>query len=130
MEKYSLKRNRINAFIYIEDEFYSDNLHTECVTAYLKKKKLITRDSDLYKMLSDDTQKQQARQWLNEIEYNCLFGEIALLDGEITMIIYDKLTDEGAVIMKKKAFEKYGITKIYSALYTGDKHNKFNYISL
>lgn len=128
MENYSVSKNRVTAFIFIEDEFYSDNLHTECVTNYLKKKKLIKTDKELYSMLKNSKKEHIARQWLKEIEYHCIFGEVAVINNKLSLIVFENLTDEGISILKEEGIKKFGIEEMYMALYTGNKNAKFNFI--
>ena len=128
MESYSLKKNRITAFIFIEDEFYSEDLHTECVTKYLINKKLIRTDKELYSMLKNSKKEHIARQWLKEIEYHCIFGEVSVIDNELSLVVFENLTDEGIKILKDKGMKKFGTENMYMALYTGNKDSKFNFI--
>lgn len=128
MENYSVERNRVTAFIFIEDEFYSDNLHTECVTKYLKKKKLIKNDKELYSMLKNKTKEHIARQWLKEIEYHCIFGEISVIENELSLIVFENLTEDGIKLLKEKGIERFGVKEMYLALYTGNKNSKFNFV--
>lgn len=128
MEKYSLKNNRISAFIFIENKFYCHKLHTECVTEYLKHKNLIKTDNELYKLLKNKKTEQMAREWIQLIEENCIFGETAIMDGSLVVIIYENLTQKGIEIIKSKSKERFGTDKVYIAMYTGNKNAKFNYI--
>lgn len=130
MENYSVKKNRVTAFIFIEDEFYSDELHTECVTNYLKTKKLIKSDNELYSMLSNSKKEHIARRWIKEIEYHCVFGEVSIIDNKLSLVVFEHLTEEGILILKEKGIKKFGIEDMYMALYTGNKNSKFDFIKV
>lgn len=122
---YSVDNNRIIAFIYIEGEFFTHKFHTECVTGYLKEKKLIEKDEELYLMLNSKKEEHIARQWIEQIETNCIFGELANYNNEIVLIVFDDLTELGKERIKEKGFMKFGIKKVLYAEYVGKKNKKF-----
>lgn len=128
MKKYSFKEDRIVAFIYIEGEFFTHKFHTECITNYLKSKKMINKDEELYLMLNNNS--SIARKWIDKIEDNCIFGEMSNYNNEIVVIIFDELTELGKSVLKKKCLERFGITKVLQAKYIGEKYNKFTFTEL
>ena len=130
MEKYSVEKNRIIAFIFIENEFFADDLHTECVTKYLKNKKLIKTDNELYAMLKNSKKEHIARKWLKEIEYHCIFGEVAIINDKLSLVVFENLTDEGITLLKKRGMEDFNTEEMYLALYTGNTKSKFNFIKV
>lgn len=130
MENYSVDKNRVIAFIYIEGEFYSHKYHTECITQYLIKKELIKKHEDLYKMLSDKMKEPLARSWINTIEKNCIYGELSEYNGDMCMIIFDELTEYGIKRLEEKGYKEFGVKKIYYAKYLGQSKKKFKFIRL
>ena len=127
---YSLKNNRIIAFIYIEGDFYSHEFHTECVTKYLIKKGMISEDEELYKMLSNKKNKHIAQKWIKQIEENCIFGELANYNNERSLIVFDSLTDYGKEKIKEKGSKVFGVKKFYYAKYIGASNMRFSFIEL
>lgn len=130
MNNYSVDNNRIIAFIYIEGEFFTQKFHTECVTGYLKEKKLINKDEELYLMLKDKKEEHIARKWIEQIENNCIFGELANYNNENVLIVFDELTELGKRNIKEKGFAKFGTKKILYAQYVGDNNQKFIFIEI
>lgn len=130
MTNYSLDNNRITAFIFIEEQFYSHKYHTECVTEFLKKKGLIEKEEDLYNMLKDKHKEKTARKWIEEIEDNCIFGEIANIDNLLSVVVFDKLTDYGVELIKEQGLKDFGIDRVIYARYTGNSAYKFQFIEL
>lgn len=130
MTNYSLDNNRITAFIFIEEKFYSHKYHTECVTEFLKEKKLIKKEEDLYKMLKDKNKEHIARKWIEEIEDNCIFGEVANINNLLSIVVFDTLTEYGIEIIKEQALKDFGIDRLIYARYTGNNVCKFQFIEL
>lgn len=130
MNEYSLENNRIIAFIYIEGNFYTHKFHTECVTQYLIKKGVIDKDEDLYKLLKNKKTEKIARKWIEDIEKNCIFGEVSNYKNEISLIVFDKLTDYGLSKIKEQGLKQFGAKKMYYAKYIGEKNNKFVFIEI
>lgn len=130
MANYSLEQNRVSAFIFIEEKFFSHKYHTECVTEFLKSKKLINTDEELYKMLKNNQKEHIARKWIEQIENNCIFGEIATIKGETSIVVFDKLTSYGLEAIKKEGLKQFGVNKIVFARYIGLPNNKFEFIEI
>ena len=127
---YELEKNRINAFIFIENKFYSNKFHTECVTDFLIDKGLIKTDKEFYSMLECDKTKEKALKWKSIIEEHCVFGETALINGELVVVIFDKLTEYGLTTIRAKADEVFGIKKILLAKYILGSSSKFEFIEI
>lgn len=127
---YSLKENRVTAFIFIEGNFYSHKYHTECVTEFLKKKGLINNEEELYSMLKTKSKEHIARKWIEQIEDNCIFGEVANINNSLAVVVFDRLTDYGLELIKEQAIKKFGIDRVVYARYTGTNVCKFQFIEL
>lgn len=130
MQNYSLDKNRVTAFIFIEGSFYSHKYHTECVTEFLKKKGLIKKEEELYSMLKTKKKEHIARRWIEQIEDNCIFGEIANINNSLAVVVFDRLTDYGLELIKEQAINDFGIDRIVYARYTGNSICKFQFIEL
>lgn len=130
MKKYSVENNRITAFIFIEEKFYSHKYHTECITLFLKEKGLIHKEQDLYNMLKDTNDNLIAKEWIKQIENNCIFGEIAHINNSLSVIVFEELTDYGLTLIKQKAFETFGINKVTYARFINLPNQKFQFIDL
>lgn len=130
MKNYSLKENRVTAFIFIEGRFYSHKYHTECVTEFLKEKGVIKKEEELYSMLNKKDKELIARKWIQQIEDNCIFGELSNINNSLAVVVFDNLTDHGIKIMKEQAINKFGINRIVYARYIGNTNCKFQFIEL
>ena len=129
MEGYSLD-NRLNAFIFIENEFIQNDTHTDCVICFLINKKLILNEKRFFKMLKHKHKKIILNNWLKQIEDNSVFGEIAIFDNKISLIVFDDLSRFGLEALKLKAFEKFGDIPILYAKYDKNSSQNFNIIFL
>ena len=127
---YSVDKNRVTAFIFIEGEFYSHEYHTECVTEFLKKKGVIKTEKELYQMLKNKKKEHIARRWMEQIEENCVFGEVAHIDNKLAIVVFDNLTDYGLEKMKTQALITFGIDNLIFARFTGNPNNRFQFITL
>lgn len=127
---YSVDKNRVTAFIFIEGEFYSHEYHTECVTEFLKKKGVIKTEKELYQMLKNKKKEHIARRWMEQIEENCVFGEVAHIDNKLAIVVFDNLTEYGLEKMKTQALITFGIDNLIFARFTGNPNNRFQFITL
>ena len=127
---YSVDKNRVTAFIFIEGEFYSHEYHTECVTEFLKKKGVIKTEKELYQMLKNKKKEHIARRWMEQIEENCVFGEVAHIDNKLAIVVFDNLTEYGLEKMKTQALITFGIDNLIFARFTGKPNNRFQFITL
>ena len=105
---YSVDKNRVTAFIFIEGEFYSHEYHTECVTEFLKKKGVIKTEKELYQMLKNKKKEHIARRWMEQIEENCVFGEVAHIDNKLAIVVFENITEIGLEKNKTKAIKNFG----------------------
>ena len=127
---YSVDKNRVTAFIFIEGEFYSHEYHTECVTEFLKKKGVIKTEKELYQILKNKKKEHIARRWMEQIEENCVFGEVAHIDNKLAIVVFDNLTEYGLEKMKTQALITFGIDNLIFARFTGNPNNRFQFITL
>ncbi|WP_368263010.1 hypothetical protein [Clostridium disporicum] len=127
---YSVDKNRVTAFIFIEGEFYSHEYHTECVTEFLKKKGVIKTEKELYQMLKNKKKEHIARRWMEQIEENCVFGEVAHIDNKLAIVVFDNLTEYGLEKMKTQALITFGIDNLIFARFTGNPNDRFQFITL
>lgn len=106
-------KNRITAFIFLEDTFIQAKSHTECVINILIKEEIVKDESEFYKNMKDNLFKKYIEHLTAEIEGQSVFGELNVYNGRLSVIVFDKLNRFGLECIKKKSKELWGELPIY-----------------
>lgn len=109
---YKLK-NRISAFIFLENRFVQAETHTLCVIDILKSEKIVKDERDFNKQMRDKFTKTYIEHLTSEIENQSIFGEIAIHNGRVSLIVFDRLNRYGLDSIKAKSKEVFGDVPIY-----------------
>lgn len=122
--------NRINAFIYIENELYIGETHTECILKILLKKGVVKNEKQFYRMLKRQQQNHKLQSWSNYIQSNSIFGEFSYMNRKEHAIVFDELTDYGIERLAVKLREYHKKVDIIYAKYNHMAQSHYELIPL
>ena len=106
-------KDRISAFIFLEDTFVQAESHTGCVINILIKENIVKSESEFYQNMKDNIFKKYIEHITAEIEGQSVFGELNIYNGKLSVIVFDKLNSYGIKIIKEKSKELWGNIPIY-----------------
>ena len=84
-------KDRISAFIFLEDTFVQAESHTGCVINILIKENIVKSESEFYQNMKDNIFKKYIEHITAEIEGQSVFGELNIYNGKLSVIVFDKL---------------------------------------
>lgn len=106
-------KDRITAFIFLEDTFIQAKSHTDCVINILINEDIVKDENEFYKNMKDSVFKKYIEHITAEIEGQSVFGELNIYNGKLSVIVFDKLNSYGIKIIKEKSKELWGNIPIY-----------------
>ena len=106
-------KDRITAFIFLEDTFIQAKSHTDCVINILINEEIVKDENEFYKNMKDNMFKKYIEHLTAEIEGQSVFGELNIHNGKLSLIVFDKLNRFGLEIIRKKSRELWGDIPIY-----------------
>lgn len=123
---------RLSAFIFIDNHLFLANTHTECIINFLIEKKLVKSEKQFFKMLNNPKDKYQnkIKQWSNAIEKYSIFGELSFYEKQLSLFVFDNISEYGLNCLKPIVYSKYGNIPIYYAKYDINVENHFDLIKL
>ena len=106
-------KDRISAFIFMEDTFIQARSHTDCVINILISEDIVKDEREFYKNMKDNVFKKYIEHLTAEIEGQSVFGELNICNGRLSIIVFDKLNRFGFESIKRKSKELWGDLPIY-----------------
>ncbi len=120
---YSLK-NRISAFVFLEDTFVQAPSHSQCVMNILIGERIIRSEDEYYHLMKQPNTQKQLQQIIKEIENRSVFGELTLYKGRLAIIVFDELSSYGIYTIKNATKGVMGDLPIYYLNLNEDSKNK------
>lgn len=123
---------RLSAFIFVENKLYLAKTHTECLIHFLIEKKLVKNEKQFFRMLNNPKDKYQnkIKQWSKEIEKCSIFGEFSFYEKQLSLFVFDNISEYGLKCLKPIVYSKYGNIPIYYAKYDINVENHYKIIEL
>lgn len=106
-------KNRISAFIFIEDTFIQAETHTQCVINILIAENIVPDSKTFYKQMRDSLFKKYVEHLTAQIEGQSVFGEIGIYNGKVSVVVFDRLNTHGIDSIRKAAKPTMGDVPIY-----------------
>ena len=106
-------KDRLSAFIFLEDTFIQADTHTECVINILIAEDIVPDEKTFYKKMKDDIFKKYIEHLTAEIEGQSVFGEIGIYNGKVSVVVFDRLNIHGINSIREQAKKILGDVPIY-----------------